>query len=51
VTEIAKDVRAMDCQLSEFKDSLSEIKDKLRFIKRGITALICNAGLLDIEFK
>ena len=41
----------MDCQLNEFKDSLSKIKDKLVFIRRGITALIYNAGLLDIEFK
>jgi len=41
----------MDRQLSEFKDSLSEIKNKLRFIKCGIITLIYNAGLLDIEFK
>ena len=51
VTEIAKDVWAIDCWLSELKDSLSKIKDELVFIKCGITALVCNAGLLDIEFE
>jgi len=51
VTEIAKDIRAIDRWLSEFKDSLSEIKDKLIFIRRGIIALVRNAGLLNIEFK
>jgi hypothetical protein len=51
VTKIAKDVWAIDCRLSGLKDSLSEIKDKLVFIRRSITTLIYNAGLLDIEFK
>ena len=49
VTNIAKDIRAIDCWLNEFKDSLSEIKDKLAFLKRGVIALVCNAGLLDIK--
>jgi len=31
--------------------SLSKIKDKLTFIRRSITILIYNAGLLDIELK
>jgi len=51
VTEMAKDVRAIDRRLSELEDSLSEIKDELAFMRRGITALVRNAGLLDIEFK
>jgi len=51
VTKIAKDVRAIDCRLSKLKDSLSEIKDELAFIRRGIIALVRNTGLLDIEFK
>jgi len=51
VTKIAKDIRAIDRWLSKLKDSLSKIKDRLAFIRRGITALIHNAGLLDIEFK
>ena len=41
----------MDCQLNGFENSLSEIKDKLAFIRRGITTLVYNARLLDIEFK
>jgi len=41
----------MDCWLNKFKNSLSEIKDGLAFIRRGITTLIYNAGLLNIEFK
>jgi len=51
VTKIVKDVWAIDYRFSELKDSLSKIKDKLAFIKRGIIALICNTRLLDIEFK
>ncbi len=49
VTDIAKDVRAMDRRLNEFEDSLSEIKDELAFLRRGVIALVRNAGLLDIE--
>ena len=51
VTKIVKDIRAIYRRLSRLKDSLSKIKDKLAFIRRGITTLIYNAGLLDIEFK
>ncbi len=51
VTEISKDVRAIDRRLSRLEDSLSEIKDELAFMRRGITALVHNAGLPDIEFK
>ena len=51
VTEIVKDIWAIDCQLNRFKDFLSEIKNKLAFIKCGITVLVYNARLLDIEFK
>jgi len=48
VTEIAKDIQAIDYGLSELKDSLSKIKNKLTFIRRSIIALVRNAGLLDI---
>ena len=51
VTEIAKDVRAIDYRLSKLEDSLSEIKDKLAFMRRGITALVRNTRLSDMEFK
>jgi hypothetical protein len=51
VAEVAKDVRAIDHRLSKLKGSLSEIKDELAFMRRGITALIRNAGLPDIELK
>ena len=51
MTEIAKDVQVINCWLSELKDSLSEIKDKVAFIRCGITALVCNTGLLDIKFE
>jgi hypothetical protein len=50
VTDMAKDVRAMDRQFNEFKDSLSEIKDELAFLRRGVIALVRNAGLPDIEY-
>ena len=43
VTEIVKDVWATDCWLNKFKNSLSEIKDGLAFIRRGITTLTYNA--------
>jgi len=49
VTNMAKDIRAIDRRLNKFGDSLSEIKDKLKFLRRSVTALICNAGLLDIK--
>ena len=51
VTNIAKDIRAVNCRFNKFKDSLSKIKDKLTFIRRGITILIYNTRLLDIELK
>jgi len=49
VTDIAKDIKAIDCQLNEFKDSLSEIKDKLAFLRHGVIVLVYNAGLLNIK--
>jgi hypothetical protein len=51
VAEVVKDVWAIDYWLSKLKGSLSEIKDELAFMRRGITVLICNAGLLDIELE
>jgi DNA anti-recombination protein RmuC len=51
VAKIVKDVRAIDNRLSKLKGSLSKIKDKLAFIRRGITTLIYNTRLLDIELK
>jgi len=39
----------MDRRLNKFRDSLSEIKDKLAFLRRGVITLIRNAGLLEIE--
>ena len=51
VAKVVKDIRAIDYRLSKLKGSLSKIKDKLAFIRRGITTLIYNAGLLDIELK
>ena len=51
MAKAAKDIRAIDHQLSKLKGSLSKIKDKLTFIKRSITILICNTRLPDIELK
>ena len=51
VTDIAKDVRAMDCRFNKFEDSLSEIKDKLTFLRRGVIAFVHNARLLNIEYR
>jgi len=51
MTKIVKDVWAIDYGLSEFENSLSEIKDKLAFIRRSITIFTCNASLLNIKFK
>jgi hypothetical protein len=51
VTNIAKDIRAIDRRFNKFKDSLSEIKDKLTFLRRSIIALIRNTRLLDIEYR
>jgi hypothetical protein len=51
VTDMAKDVRAMDRRFNEFEDSLSEIKDELAFLRRGVIALVRNAGLPDIEYE
>ena len=48
VTEIVKDIRAIDYRLSKLKDSLSKIKDKLIFIRRSITILVHNTRLLNI---
>ena len=41
----------MDCWLNEFEDSLNKIKDKLAFIRRGITVFIYNTRLPIIEFE
>ena len=51
VAKVVKDIRAINYQLSKLKGSLSKIKDKLAFIRRGITILICNTRLLNIELK
>ena len=51
VTNMARDVRAIDRRLNKFKDSLSEIKDKLAFLRCGVITLIRNARLLDIEYR
>ena len=49
VTNMAKDVQAIDRQFNKFKDSLSKIKDKLAFLRRSVITLVYNAGLPDIE--
>ena len=49
VANIAKDIRAIDRRLKEFKDSLSNIKDKLAFLRRSIIILIYNTRLPDIK--
>jgi len=51
VTKIVKDIQAINCQLNRLEDFLSEVKNKLAFIRRGITTFIHNTGLLNIEFK
>jgi len=50
VTNIVKDVQAIDRRFNKFKDSLSKIKDKLTFLRRGVITLIRNTRLLDIEY-
>jgi len=49
VTNIVKDVSAINRQLNKFGYSLSKIKDKLAFLRRGIITLIHNTRLLDIK--
>jgi cell division septum initiation protein DivIVA len=49
VTDIVKDIQAIDRQLNEFKNSLSEIKDKLAFLRYSVIAFIHNARLLNIK--
>ena len=51
VTNIAKDIRAIDRWSNEFEDSLSEIKDDLAFLRRGVITLVRNAGLPNIEYE
>ena len=51
MTNIAKDVQAINRQFNKFKDSLSKIKDKLAFLRRGIIILIYNTRLPDIEYR
>ena len=41
----------MDRQLNKFKNSLSKIKDKLAFLRRGVIIFIHNTELLDIKYK
>ena len=50
MTNIVKDVRAIDRRFNNFKDSLSKIKDKLAFLRRGVIILMRNARLLDIKY-
>jgi hypothetical protein len=51
VTNMAKDIRAIDCRFNKFKESLGKIKDKLAFLRRGIITLIRNTRLPDIEYR
>ena len=51
VTNIVKDVRAIDRRLNKFKDSLSKIKDELTFLRRSVIVLIYNTRLLDIKYR
>jgi len=51
VTNIAKDVRAIDRRFNKFKDSLSKIKDKLAFLRRSVIILIRNTRLPDIKYR
>jgi hypothetical protein len=51
VTNIAKNVRAIDRQFNKFKDSLSKVKDKLAFLRRSVIILIYNTRLPDIEYR
>ena len=51
VTNIAKDIRAIDRRFNNFKDSLSKIKDKLTFLRRGVITLIYNTRLPDIKYR
>jgi len=48
---MVKDVWGMDRRFNKFKDSLSEIKDKLAFLRRSVIIFVRNAGLLDIKYK
>ena len=51
MTNIAKDIQAIDHQFNKFKDSLNKIKDELTFLRYNIIALIYNTRLLDIEYR
>ena len=51
VTDIAKDIQAMDRWLNKFKNSLSKIKDELTFLRCSVITLIYNTELLDIKYK
>jgi hypothetical protein len=51
VTDMAKDIQAIDYWFNKFKNSLSEIKDELTFLRRSIITLIHNAGLLNIKYR
>jgi len=51
VTNIVKDIRAIDRWFNKFKDSLSKIKDKLTFLRRGVIILIRNARLPNIKYR
>ena len=51
MTNIVKDVRAIDRRFNKFKESLGKIKDKLAFLRRSVIALIRNTRLLDIKYR
>ena len=51
MTNIAKDIQAIDYQFNKFKDSLNKIKDELTFLKYSIITLVHNAELPDIKYK
>jgi hypothetical protein len=51
MTDMAKDIQAIDCWLNEFEDSLSKIKDKPAFLRYSVIAFIHNTRLLDIKYK
>ena len=51
ITNIIKNIQAMDHQLNKFKDSLSKIKDKLTFLRHSVITLIYSTELPDIKYK
>jgi len=51
VTNIVKDIQAINRRFNKFKDSLNKIKDELTFLRCSIIILIRNAGLPDIKYR